>query len=69
MTIPIPHQIARLPKWKIVTRASRKNWQAANSKRRRIDLARTVPHGYNAFEEADEEDQDLLEVMNLLGDA
>ena len=67
--IPIPHKIARLPGWKIVTLASKKNWQAKNTKRRRVDTARTVPHGYNAFEDADEEDQDLLEVMNLLGDA
>ena len=69
MNVPIPHKIERLPKWKIVTRAGSKNWQAANNKRRRVDTARTVPHGYNAFEDADEEDQDLLEVMNLLGDA
>ena len=69
MNIPIPRQIARLPRWKLVTRSSNKNWKAVNTKRRRVDMARTVPHGYNAFEDADEEDQDLLEVMNLLGDA
>ena len=32
-------------------------------------MAHTVPHGYNGFEDADEEDQELLEVMDLLGDA
>ena len=69
INIPIPRQIARLPGWKIVTRASRKNWQAKNTKRRRVDMARTVPHGFNAFAEADEEDQELLEVMDLLGDS
>ena len=68
-SIPIPHQIARLPGWKIVTRESKKLWQAKNTKRRRVDLAHTVPHGYNAFDEADPEDQALLEVMDLLGDS
>ncbi|KAK3924586.1 putative DNA polymerase [Frankliniella fusca] len=69
ITVPIPHQIARLPGWRIVTRHSTKNWQALNTKRRRVDVANTVPHGYNAWTMAPEEDQDLLEVMELLGDA
>ncbi|KAK3931295.1 putative DNA polymerase [Frankliniella fusca] len=69
ITVPIPHQIARLPGWRIVTRHSTKNWQALNTKRRRLDVANTVPHGYNAWTMAPEEDQDLLEVMELLGDA
>ncbi|KAK3932712.1 putative DNA polymerase [Frankliniella fusca] len=69
ITVPIPHQIARLPGWRIVTRHSTKNWQALNTKRRRGDVANTVPHGYNAWTMAPEEDQDLLEVMELLGDA
>jgi len=69
ITVPIPRQIARLPTWKIVTRPTTKNWQAVNNKRRRVDMAHTVPHGYNAWGDADEEDQDLLEVMDLLGDA
>ncbi|XP_026288119.2 uncharacterized protein LOC113213310 [Frankliniella occidentalis] len=69
INVPIPHQIARLPTWKIVTRSSHKNWQAKNTKCRRVGLEMTVPHGFNAWEMADEEDQDLLEVMGLLGDA
>ncbi|KAK3925255.1 putative DNA polymerase [Frankliniella fusca] len=69
IVVPIPRQIARLPGWKIVTRASSKNWQPVNTKRRRVDVANTVPHGYNAWAEADEEDQDLLEAMDLLADA
>jgi len=69
LTVPIPRQIARLQGWKIVTRATSKTWQAKNTKRRRLDMARTVPHGYNAWEMADEDDQDLLAVMDLLGDS
>jgi len=60
MTIPIPRQIARLPGWKIVTRATSKNWQAKNTKRRRVDQTHTVPHGYNAWGELDSEDQEVL---------
>ncbi|KAK3926026.1 FERM and PDZ domain-containing protein 2, partial [Frankliniella fusca] len=69
ITVPIPHQIAGLPGWKIVTRPSTKNWQAVNTKRRRVDVANTVPHGYNGWTMADEEDQDLLEAMDLCADA
>lgn len=64
--VGIPRQIARLPSWKIVTRPSSKNWQAVNTKRRRVDMAHTVPHGYNAFADEDEEDQDILETMDFL---
>ncbi|KAK3907377.1 Ectoine dioxygenase [Frankliniella fusca] len=69
ITVPIPHQIARLPTWQIVTRASHKNWKPVNIKRRRVDVANTVPHGFNAWDMAEEEDQDLLEAMELLADA
>ena len=69
MVIPIPRQIARTPTWNIITRSTTKNWKAVNSKRRRIDMAHTVPHGYNAWVEADTEDQELLEVMEVLGDS
>ncbi|KAK3917816.1 putative DNA polymerase [Frankliniella fusca] len=69
ITVPIPHQIARLPGWRIVTRHSTKNWQALNTKRRRVDVANTVPHGYNGWTMAEKEDQDLLEVLDVLGDA
>ncbi|XP_052131334.1 uncharacterized protein LOC127751597 [Frankliniella occidentalis] len=65
-TVPIPLQITRLPTWKVVTRPTTKNWQAKNTKRRRVDLANTVPHGFNAWSEADEEDQGLLEVMGFM---
>jgi hypothetical protein len=68
MVIPIPRQIARLPKWKIVTRPTSKRWQAVNTKRRRVDAERTVPHGYNAWGDEDEEDQELLEALDVLGD-
>ncbi|KAJ1523128.1 hypothetical protein ONE63_001021 [Megalurothrips usitatus] len=67
--VPIPHQIARLPTWKVVTRASAKNWKAENTKRRRIGEARTVPHGFNAWGDEDEEDQDLLEAMDIFADS
>ena len=69
ITVPIPQQIARLPGWKIVTRSTHKDWKAVNTKRRRVDKERTVPHGFNAFANEPEEDQDMLEVMDLLGDA
>lgn len=69
MTVHIPRQIARTTGWKIVTLATRKIWQARNNKRRRLDLAHTVPHGFNAYWDAEEEDQDLLEVMDILGDS
>ncbi|KAK3918145.1 DNA polymerase [Frankliniella fusca] len=69
LTVPIPHQIARLPGWKIVTRSTRKIWQAVNTKRRRVCVEHTVPFGYNAWTMATEEDQELLEVMDLLADA
>ncbi|KAK3919938.1 Multiple epidermal growth factor-like domains protein 10 [Frankliniella fusca] len=53
---------------KIVTRDTAKKWQAVNSKRRRVgDI--TVPHGYNAWEMAEDDDQELLEAMELLADA
>ncbi|KAK3928618.1 tRNA pseudouridine synthase B [Frankliniella fusca] len=65
-TVPIPRMIARLPTWQIVTRSGTKKWQAVNSKRRRVDAERTVPHGYNAWEMEDEEDQEILEALDLL---
>jgi hypothetical protein len=68
MTVPIPHQIARLSNWKIVTRSTSKKWQAINNKRRRVDKERTVPHGFNAWGDEDEEDQELLEALDVLGD-
>ncbi|KAK3918067.1 putative DNA polymerase [Frankliniella fusca] len=67
-TVPIPRMIARLPTWQIVTRSGTKKWQAVNSKRRRVDAERTVPHGYNAWEMEDEEDQEILEALDLLMD-
>ncbi|KAK3922749.1 Ectoine dioxygenase [Frankliniella fusca] len=69
ITVHIPHQIARLPTWQIVTRASHKNWKPVNIKRKRVDVENTVPHGFNAWDMAEEEDQDLLEAMDLLADA
>ncbi|XP_026290878.2 uncharacterized protein LOC113215459 [Frankliniella occidentalis] len=63
--VPIPKQIARLPAWKIVTRATSKTWQAVNKKRRRVDLGNTVPHGYTAWQ-GDQDDQELLEVLDEL---
>jgi len=64
--IPIPRQIARLPSWKVVTRSALKKWRAVNTKRRRVDEARTVPHGYNAYGDQDPDDQEVLEAMDLL---
>ena len=69
LNIPIPHQIARLPDWRIVTRSSSKKWQAVNTKRRRVDREHTVPHGYNAWTDEDLEDQEMLEILGVLGDA
>ncbi|MBW0532615.1 hypothetical protein O181_072330 [Austropuccinia psidii MF-1] len=66
VTVHIPHQIARLPSWNIVTRPASKNWQAVNTKRRRVDTCHTVPHGFNAWEGEDPEIQELMEVMDLL---
>ena len=66
LIIPIPRQIARQPSWKIVTRSTSKKWKAINTKRRRVDVERTVPHGYNAFVNQPEEDQELLETMDIL---
>ena len=68
MTIPIPRQIARLCNWKIVTRSTSKNWQAKNTKRRSVDVARTVPFGYNAWHMEVDEDQEMLEAMDILAD-
>lgn len=68
LQVPIPHQIARLPTWKVITRSSAKIWKAQNVKRRRINETRTVPHGYNAWAEEAVEDQDLLEVLDGLMD-
>jgi hypothetical protein len=68
ITIPIPRQIARLPNWKIVTRPTSKNWKAVNTKRRKVDKEHTVPHGYNAWHDEAEEDQDILEALDVLGD-
>lgn len=64
--VPIPHQIARLPTWQVVTRPAVKTWQTVNTKRRRIDVANTVPHGYNPGAQEDEEDQEVLEAMDQL---
>lgn len=64
--VDIPRQIARLPTWKIVTRPASKVWQAKNTKRRRVDMARTVPHGFNAWGDEEAEDQEVLEAMDLL---
>ena len=69
ITVPIPQQISRLPGWKIVTRATSKDWQAKNTKRRRVDKEHTVPHGYNPWGDEDEEDQEMLEALDILGDA
>ena len=69
ITVPIPRQIARLPSWKLVTRSTSKKWQAKNTKRRRVDVAHTVPYGYNAWGNEADEDQELLEAMDVLGDA
>lgn len=66
ITIPIQRQIVRLPSWKIVTRPTSKKWQAINTKRRRVDVERTVPHGYNAFSDQHVDDQEMLEAMDLL---
>lgn len=68
-TIPIPRQIARTPAWKVITRESSKKWKAVNSKRRRVDVARTVPHGFNAWGDVEEEDQELMENLDLLMDS
>jgi hypothetical protein len=68
ITVPIPRQIARLPQWKIVTRSTSKKWQAVNTKRRRVDMEHTVPHGYNAWHEEDVEDQEMMEAMEFMGD-
>lgn len=67
-TIPIPHQITRLPGWKIVTRDTSKKWQVCLNKRRRIDKERTVPYGYKKSE-LNEEDLELLEILQELVDA
>jgi len=64
--IPIPRQIARLPSWKIVTRPAVKTWRAVNTKRRRVDMTHTVPHGYNVWVDEDPDDQEVLEAMDLL---
>ena len=66
ITVPISRQIARLPKWKIVTRFTSKKWQAVNTKRRRVDMEHTVPHGYNAWADEPKEDQEMLEAMDIL---
>ncbi|KAK3925928.1 putative DNA polymerase [Frankliniella fusca] len=62
----ITRMIAQLPTWQIVTRPGTKKWQAVNSKRRRVDAERTVPHGYNAWKMEDEEDQEILEALDVL---
>ena len=63
--VPIPRQIARLPTWKVVTRPTSKNWQAKI--RIRVDIARTVPHGFNAFGDEDEA-QEVLEAMEFMNE-
>ncbi|KAK3926575.1 putative DNA polymerase [Frankliniella fusca] len=62
--VPIPMQIARLPSWKIVTRRTSKNWRAQNNKRRRVGVELTVPIGYNAWGE--DEDEETMERMDGL---
>ncbi|XP_034236318.1 uncharacterized protein LOC117642344 [Thrips palmi] len=69
MTIPIPRKIARTPTWQIITMPTSKQWQAKNTKRRRVDQTHTVPHGYNAWGDEDEEDQEVLEALDILGDS
>ncbi|XP_052125924.1 uncharacterized protein LOC127749915 [Frankliniella occidentalis] len=69
ITVPIPRQIARLPGWRVVTRDTSKKWQAKNSKRRRVGEGDTVPHGYNRWLNAEQEDQALLEALETLRDA
>ena len=68
MTIPIPRQIARLSNGKIVTRSTSKNWQAKNTKRRRVDVARTVPFVYNAWHMEVDMNQEMLEAIDILAD-
>ncbi|KAK3918862.1 Formate acetyltransferase [Frankliniella fusca] len=64
--IPVPHQIVRLPKWRIVTRNTSKTWRAKNTKRRRVDNETTVPHGFNPWGGEAIEDQEVLEALDLL---
>ena len=66
LTVPIPRQIARQGGWKVVTRCTAKNWRAKNTKRRRVDVEHTVPHGYNPWHDQPEDEQDLLEAMDVL---
>ncbi|XP_034250240.1 uncharacterized protein LOC117650752 [Thrips palmi] len=65
LTYPFQDRLPDFP-LEVVTRPARKLWQAKNVKRRRVDVARTVPHGFNAYGDEDEEDQDLLEALDLL---
>ncbi|XP_052128682.1 uncharacterized protein LOC127750612 [Frankliniella occidentalis] len=66
--VPIPRKITRIPHWRIVNRDTSKDWRVVNTKRRRVDLENTVPHGYTAWQ-GDEEDEEMLEVLGQLLDA
>ena len=66
-TVPFPHQIARLPGWRIVTRDTSKKWQVCLNKRRRIDKTNTVPYGYRLHD--DHEFDGLLEVLEQLANS
>lgn len=63
--IKIPSQIARVSKWRIVTRPSSKLWRVCLNKRRRIDDV-TVPYGYKG-EILNSDDYDLaLDFVKLM---
>lgn len=57
--VPIPHQIARLPGWRIVTRPSLKTWRVCLNKRRRINKKQTVPFGFKG-DLLDDKDYSLI---------
>ncbi|KAK3916407.1 putative DNA polymerase [Frankliniella fusca] len=66
LTIPIPRQIARIPGWRVVTRDTSKVWQVKNTKRRRISRGDTVPHGYNKWHMAEQQDHEIPEELDTL---
>ncbi|KAK3920747.1 putative DNA polymerase [Frankliniella fusca] len=66
--VPIPRKITRIAPWRIVNRDTSKIWRAVNTKRRRVDLANTVPHGYICWK-GDDEDEEMLEVLDSLYNA
>ncbi|KAK3908164.1 Neutral ceramidase [Frankliniella fusca] len=63
--VPIPRKITRIAPWRIVNRDTSKDWRVVNTKRRRVDLANTVPHGYTAWQ-GDDEDEEMLQVLEDL---